>query len=265
MYAHHEKAIKQLVGYFRAAPGVISIILGGSVAKGNARRNSDIDAIVVLDSKAYNRTKRKGILSECIFNVCDYPGGYFDVKYFPKDYLVKAAEKGSEPTRNSFVGAKVLSSLDSDIPKLVAKIGRYPAHEKVSRIKSFYAAYRLNAGYFWTESQRSQDPYFRMRTSADITLFGSRLLLAHTETLFPCQKWLVPTVRGIRKKPRGFTQLLERFASDPCQDNRDAFCAAVDKITDWPAIVGDYTSILSRFVADNEQWWWKKRPTLAEW
>jgi len=265
VHPHHKEAVEQLVEYFRPKEGVIGIILSGSVARGSARKDSDIDGIVVLDSRAYGNAKRKGIVAECIFGICDYPGGYFDIKYFPKDYLVNAAAIGSEPTRNSFVGAKTLYATDQEISTLTAKIGRYPSHEKTERIRSFYAAYALNSGYFWKEAQRSGDSYLRLRTASDIALFGSRLLLAHKETLFPCQKWLLPTIRSLKEQPEGFAQLLDEFATKPCQHTKDRFCESVESICDWPRKAGDHTSVLSRFIADNEQWWWKRRPTLAEW
>ena len=53
MYQHHIDSIERLKEYYRAWEGVIAIVLDGSVVKGNARPDSDIDAIVVVTEKKF--------------------------------------------------------------------------------------------------------------------------------------------------------------------------------------------------------------------
>ena len=53
MYQHHLESIENLKTYFRQKSEVIAIILDGSIVKGNARVDSDIDAIVVVTEEAY--------------------------------------------------------------------------------------------------------------------------------------------------------------------------------------------------------------------
>lgn len=106
MYQHHLDSIEKMKEYFRPTEGIIALVLGGSVAKGNERPDSDLDALVILTPEAYAKKLAEGRTAECVFGHCTYEGGYFDVKYMTKDYIQAAAQHGSEPTRNSFVGAR---------------------------------------------------------------------------------------------------------------------------------------------------------------
>jgi len=44
---------------------------------------------------------------------------------------------------------------------------------------SFYAAFNLNYGYFWSVSK--DNAYLRIRVASDIVLFGLRLILQNNE------------------------------------------------------------------------------------
>lgn len=98
MYQHHIDSIERLKEYYRDWEGVIAIVLDGSVVKGNARPDSDIDAIVVVTEEKFAELKRENRMTEVIGGYCTYEGGYFDVKYKTKALLREAAEKASEPT-----------------------------------------------------------------------------------------------------------------------------------------------------------------------
>ena len=52
MYKHHEQSIKNMIDYFKKQ-GAIALILGGSVAKGTERADSDLDGMVILTEKDY--------------------------------------------------------------------------------------------------------------------------------------------------------------------------------------------------------------------
>ena len=119
MYRHHEESLKIMEDYFRKRKEVIALIFGGSVAKGMERPDSDLDAMVIVPDAYYETLLEENRTAETIDGLCTYEGGYFDVKYMTKDYLRAAAERGSEPTRNSFIGSRVLFSSDPEIEGLV--------------------------------------------------------------------------------------------------------------------------------------------------
>lgn len=118
MYKHHKESLKNMEEYFKKQD-VIALIFGGSVSKGTARPDSDLDAMVVVSDDVYNE-KRMNCTAETIGGFCTDEGGYFDVKYMTRDFLVDAAKKGSEPARSAFVKAKVLFSSDPEIAEILS-------------------------------------------------------------------------------------------------------------------------------------------------
>ena len=259
-YKHHEDAVRELVRRFENEDGVVAVVLGGSVAKGTARPDSDIDAAVVVTDAKHRELEARGRVAECVSG-CGYEGGYFDIKYCTAGYLRAAAEGGSEPSRNAFAGARCLFSRDAEIPALVARIPVYPRHEKDEKMLSFYSAFALNEGYLWSVSD---NPYMRVRTAADIVLFGLRLLLAEREVLFPCQRRLCATVRGLGPECRGAADKADAFLARMDDASKEEFKTALSAVLRY-RVPEDFSTVLSRFVADWELWWHEKRPLVAEW
>ncbi len=90
---------------------------------------------------------------------CTYPEGYFDVKYMTKDYITVAAEKASEPTRNSFVKARVLFSSDPEIEDIVA-LGRAAAEKQDdASIDAFVQAYFVWSKYPFPNFNKAYSRY----------------------------------------------------------------------------------------------------------
>jgi predicted nucleotidyltransferase len=261
MYAHHQRAIQCLKEYFAGQPGVLGVILGGSVAKGLERPDSDIDAMVVVTDARYKELQSQNLLSEVISGYCDYEGGYFDIKYMTKEYLLAAAQKGSEPTRNPFIKSRCILAPDPEIPSIVERIPVFQKQEKEDKMLSFYAALCLNRGYFW---HYIDDPILRARVVSDIAFFGLRLLLEDQEVLFPCAKSLMKAVERLPHKPQDILEKCRIFVENPCDETKDAF---VDPILECISYrpPEDYNQVLSRYVEDNEQWWYSSRPLIAEW
>ena len=48
---------------------MIALVLGGSVAKGNERPDSDLDALVILTPEAYEKKAESGKTAECVFAI----------------------------------------------------------------------------------------------------------------------------------------------------------------------------------------------------
>ena len=214
MYRHHEESIQKLLEYFQGDDQILAIILGGSVAKGCERIDSDIDAIVVVTEARYEQLEIQQRRTEVIFGYCTYDKGYFDIKYCTKEYLTAVLEKGSEPSRNAFLKARCLYSQDPEIEELVQLIPKFSKGLKQDKLLSFYSALTLNSGYFWDVSEGN--PYLRTRAAADIVLYGLRLLLEEQEVLFPCHNALYRTVAGLESKP---DRILEK--ADALLERRD--------------------------------------------
>lgn len=266
MYQHHKESLENLIRYYRETfddhESVVAIVFGGSVAKGQERPDSDIDAMVILTPECYERRRAENRLSECVTGYCTYEGGYFDVKFMTKEYLKDAAEKGSEPTRNAFICARVVYTTDPEIAELVPKIPVFQKGEVAEKMHSFYSALYYDYGYFWKECK--PEGYMRLRTASNILYDCFRMVLQENEILFPCNRRLEEWVAKAPKKPEGFMELAKRFEETLSDEDCDAFVNAYYNWTTYPHIT-EGPKIMTRYLADMETWWRMPRPQVYEW
>ena len=154
MYPHHAASIQKLKEYFLPMPGMIAIVLDGSIVKGNERADSDIDALIVVTEECHARLAAENRLAEVIEGHCTYAGGYFDVKYKTKTLLQAAAERASEPTRNAYVKARVLYSSDPDIAPYWNASRRIPNTNGKERYAASMPTCSSTAAIFWNACPR---------------------------------------------------------------------------------------------------------------
>ena len=261
MYQHHLDSIEKMKEYFFGREGVIALVLGGSVAKGNERPDSDIDGMVIVTDEEFARRKDLGMTAECIMGQCTYPEGYFDVKYMTKDYITVAAEKASEPTRNSFVKARVLFSSDPEIEDIVARIGVFQEQERDDKMLSFYGDCRLNHGYFIHDCK--VDGYMRLHAVGEIIYSIYRMILQENGILFQCNRRLEECVAAAPMKPENIVALGRAAAEKQDDASIDAFVQAYFDWSKYP--FPDFSKAYSRYVTDFEQWWYVQRPNVNEW
>lgn len=262
MYKHHEESLKNLVDYFNKKEEVIAVVFGGSVAKGTARQDSDLDAMVILTPRGYEEKKAENRLCETIVGRCTYEGGYFDIKYMTKEYLKQAAQKANEPTRNSFICARVVYSTDSEIEEIVARIPVFQEQEQAEKMRSFYSCMKLSYDYSWLICK--PEGYMRLKTASDIIYGCYRLILQENKVLFPCNRRLEETVQAQENKPDGFVELCRKFEADLSNDNCDKVVNAYLNWSQYPH-EKDHNKLLSQYVSDFEQWWIEPRPQIYEW
>lgn len=262
MYKHHEEAIENLINYFNKDKDVIAIILGGSVAKECERIDSDIDAMIIVTDEKQRELAEQNRLAECISGYCNYKGGYFDLKYYTKSFLKAIAESGSEPSKNAFVKAKCLYSKDEEIYSILKAIEIFPIDQKEEKMLSFYSTFNLNYGYYWEAS--SNDIYLRVKTASNIVLFGFRLLLEENNKFFPCNKSLIKTVEELKNKPENIIQKAELLLKNFDDTSKIDFVETILNFIEYKP-PKDFSKILTRYVDDNELWWYKNRPNISEW
>ena len=262
-YPHHREAVKELISIFREKEGVIALVFGGSVAKHMEREDSDIDAMVIVTEEFYERKRKVNCIAECIsMGDCAYPGGYFDVKYMTKDYIRDAAEKGSEPTRNSFIGSHVLFSADEEVTELVRRIPVFQKQEFEEKMLSFFSNLQLNYNYFWKACR--PEGYMKLKVASEIVYSLYRMVLQENEILFPCNRRLEQFVKLAPDQPEHLVEYCEEF----CRTLEDE---PLDKAVEaWKAWTHyqyptDSAVCQSRYCDDFEQWWSVPRPLVSEW
>ena len=262
-YPHHREAVKELISIFREKEGVIALVFGGSVAKHMEREDSDIDAMVIVTEEFYERKRKVNCIAECIsMGDCAYPGGYFDVKYMTKDYIRDAAEKGSEPTRNSFIGSHVLFSADEEVTELVRRIPVLQKQEFEEKMLSFFSNLQLNYNYFWKACR--PEGYMKLKVASEIVYSLYRMVLQENEILFPCNRRLEQFVKLAPDQPEHLVEYCEEFCRTLEDDPLDKALEAWKAWTHYQYPT-DSAVCQSRYCDDFEQWWRVPRPLVSEW
>ena len=264
MYPHHIESAQKLREYFEGQEGVIAVVLDGSTVKGNARPDSDIDAIIVVTEEKYAELAAQNRLAEVIPGHCTYEGGYFDIKYKTKAILRRAAEFASEPTRNAYVKAQVLCTTDAEIPALVAAIERYPEHTVADKIRCFCANLQLNRGYF-LNIVPEDNSYMRAHLAQEIVYSVYRLILAENRVLFPCNRRLEDAVASCPHRPADILQLGAKFLQDVNPETCAAFVSAFTAQTRLH-MEQNLNRLLSDYTLYYEDWWREENPPFPnEW
>lgn len=264
MYQHHKDSIEKLKEYYRDAEGVLAIVLDGSIVKGNARPDSDVDAVIVVTEKRYRALERENRLAEVIGGYCTYEGGYFDVKYKTKSILQQAALHASEPTRNAYVKAQVIYTIDQEIQPLVDRIAAYPEEERLEKVKCFNANLQLNRGYF-LRCVAENNAYMRAHLAQEIVYSVYRLILAENRVLFPCNRRLEETVLSCAHRPDDILELGAKFLKTISVEDCEAFVTRFWAQSALP-LSDDVSENCSQYVKFYEDWWRNENaPFPNEW
>ena len=264
MRKHHVESIEKLKKYFLGMDGLVAIVLDGSVVKGNAREDSDIDAVIVVTEEKYRALEAQNKLAEVIVGYCTYVGGYFDIKYKTKAMLKDAAAHASEPTRNAYVKAQVIYSTDEEIAGIIEKISAYPEHELEEKIHCFNANLQLNRDYFMS-CVGPENRYMRAHIAHEIVYSVYRLILAENRVLFPCNRRLEEAVKGCLHRPDNVIELGAALLADITKEACEHFVKAFWEQTTLP-LTEDVSLNCSRYVKYYEDWWTKENPPFPnEW
>jgi Nucleotidyltransferase domain. len=213
MFPHHAQTIERLTTAFQSDPTVLALLLGGSIAHGFAKADSDVDVTIVLSSADYQRRQREGRLHYNNRELCTYDG-YIDGKYVDLDFLKLVAARGSDPIRYAFEGNRILFSRIDGLENLLAAIVRFPVEEKSERLQRF-AAQLLAWRWYYSESLRQQNRYLSFLALQKLVLFSARLILTENELLFPYHKWMLRVLAAAPRQPAGLIQNLDTLLTFP--------------------------------------------------
>ena len=260
MYSHHEAAVARVVARYRDEPGVLAILLAGSLAHGTATGNSDVDVMLVVsdDELAERRANNTTAFSDV--ELARYPNGYIDAKYVSPGYLDEVSLRGSEPSRFAFKGAKVLFSRLEGLEGRIAGAARYPVEVQADRIARFAAqveAWTWMAG----EAERKGDSYLLATAASRVALFGGRMLLAHNRVLYPFHKWFLRSLEQAPDKPEGIVELIRAVTAQPTAEGVRAISEAVLGHRDWARGAIDWPN---HFIRDTEQSWMRDAAAVED-
>jgi predicted nucleotidyltransferase len=259
---HHLQSIQNLIAAFAKDATVQAIILGGSLAHGYARADSDIDVSIVVDATEYRRRRVEGRLTQSDRALCNYEKGYVDCKYVDLDFLRLVAARGSDPARYAFEGAQILFSRVEGLGELLAEIVRYPVAEKSHRIERFVAQL-LAWRWYYSEALRQESQYLALLSVQKLILFGARIVLADNELLFPYHKWMLRVLESAPRLPPGMLADIHTLGSACSWDAVEAYCAKILAFAkvDFDAANATWPSL---FLKDSELRWLESEPCVDD-
>jgi hypothetical protein len=259
MEPHHRISIERLRERFAEDPRFPALIVGGSIVKGTARPDSDVDALFIATDEEFARCRREGDQLFLSGEFTDYEGGYVDGKIIDLRFLRDLADRGSEPARSGFLGVIIVYSRIPEVERLVARIPVYPKEQKSEKMQSFFCQVRL-LKWFIEEAEKRQDRYLLLRSAAEMALYSGRIVLADNEVLYPHHKWFMLEVRRAPRKPPEICDLIEQLLNDPCSAAATRLDQCIVENYD-PGLT--WTQVGTRYIRDRE-WNWRTGPPPLE-
>ena len=251
---HHEQTLAAYVESVRNLPETLGVVLVGSVCRGTERPDSDVDVYRVITDEAFEVADATERLSYSVREISTYEGGYVDIKECSPAYLAAAIDHGDEPTRASFVGARVAFSTLPDLERTVAAIPTLSDQEWHQREVSFISQLRLYFRYFLKQGEKLDYVYLLHWAAVHGVNAASRALLAHGRILFRGANYSRTLLADLPDLPAGFLEDTADLLAVPTHLKGAAIMATIEGFKDW-GIAGEQS--LSRFIRDNELAWLK--------
>jgi hypothetical protein len=252
MLEHHKRAVENLVNLYKDDREFMAMIVAGSVAKGWARSDSDLDYMLIVTDHEFEKRRTNCQLHVDPPAAIDYPGCYVDGKIIPLQFLCDVADHGSEPARFAFTNAFVAYSRIAELDELLKKIPVYQVGQQEEKMISFYTQVIVWQWYVG-QAGKTNDLYLLTRSASQLALFGGRLILAYNKMLYPYHKWFIKQLENAPEKPDALLALLAALLKSPSKENADPFAECVLNFRDWPKPKND--GVCTQFFQDSE-WNW---------
>lgn len=250
---HHEDTLGAFVERVKADPNAIAVILVGSVARGTERPDSDVDVYLVVPDDVFDSAMAADRVIFDERSDAVYPGGYVDVKLASVSFLDAAAERGDDPVRASFEGARVAWVRSGyDIAGRVAAIPVLPPMVWESRVVSFMSQVWWWGTDFLPQAVALDNTFLLHHAAVHTVGAGGRALLALNRTLFRGPRYLDATLATLDRKPDGYDVLARQLITQPSREGAEAYVQALESFYHWPV---DRESSASIFIRDNELAW----------
>lgn len=226
LFPQHARLIERAAERHASDPATLAVVVGGSIAHGIARPESDVDLMLVVSDE---ELARRESLTFSDASLADYEGGYVDGKLVSPGFLAEVAQRGSEPARWAFEDAFVVFSRVDGLDAALVAAAAYPEDEREQKLDDF-VAHAVMATWFLAEAEKRDDPYLTSYAVSRFVLYAGRAVLAHNRRLFPFHKWFLHELRRAPKQPPGLVDGLEELLRAPSRDRADELLASVQDL-----------------------------------
>ena len=258
---HHQRAIDNLINEYQSDDRFEALIIGGSVAKGCARPDSDIDFMMVATDDAFKTCQKEGDFFINRTDLTDYPGGFVDGKIIDIHYLNQVVDRGNEPSRAAFDQAIIAFSKVDTLKPMVHSIQQYPESNRDEKIRNFYAMAFIQ-NWLMGEAERHGNIYTKSRAASQLVLFSGRLILAYNRVFFPYHKWFYEYLGKCSDKPKNLITDMNQVLNEPTTKNASRLFESIRKFRDWN--VTDIEAF--RWFMEDVEWSWRENtPPLEDW
>jgi predicted nucleotidyltransferase len=257
---HHERALEHIQTRFEADAEIVALLLIGSVARGSARPDSDIDLLFVVSPDALAHRRTQGRLSVDVSELADWPRGHAGGGVVDLPFLRAVAERGPEPARYAFMNCRVLFARHPAVTRLVTRIPMYQEHERFEKLRSFVSQLPVHLSYLEL-GELSQNTWLLSQTACELVFFAGRLILAHNRVLYGNRKQFMRQLADAPEKPEGMVERAEELMAAPTVARARAFHDLVFSFREWPAAP---EGAWARFSRDRETNWLAGPAALAD-
>ena len=248
---HHEDTIAAYAARVIDQPNTLALIVVGSVARGTERAISDVDVYLVVTDEAFAAAQSARRVAYIDTEAATYDS-YVDIKLASQRYLERAAAYADDPTRASFLDARIVFDHTGSMAAAVSRIVALPDDFWQRRVHAYRCQARLYGGYFLKQAHERNDRFLLQHSAVHLCFAVGRVALAVNRTLFQGQKYLAATLSELANLPDGFLSAWHGVLADPTPDSAAVLTDIVDAWQNGPLNLED---TLSTFIIDNEFAW----------
>ena len=248
---HHEDTIAAYAAQVIDQPDTLALIVVGSVARGTERATSDVDIYLVVTDAAFAAAQSARRVAYIDTEAATHDS-YVDIKLASPRYLERAVAHADDPTRASFLDARIVFDHTGSMAATVARIVTLPDDFWQRRVHAYRCQARLYGGYFLKQAHERNDRFLLQHSAVHLCFAVGRVALAVNKTLFQGQKYLAATLSELPNLPDGFLAAWHGVLADPAPDSAAVLTDMVDAWQGGPLTLED---TLSTFIIDNELAW----------
>lgn len=257
MTEKHQKLLTKLRLALENDPRYCAAVICGSVAKGKARPDSDVDICIVATEEEYNNISQSHRFY--FGNTGLFKGEEIEIdgKYISLSFLEKAVRNGNEPVRESFKDALILFDHTGNVENLIKSITKYPEEERELKLKRFYSLFECSH-YYATQAIGQGEQYFLQKCITDTVFYAARLVLCYNRLFFPCHKSLFTALEKAEKAPENFISMCRDLTESPDAEKLDSFFDLVYEFFEELNISEEES--VSHVLEDEWTWFTEKQP-----